>query len=174
MPEIVTFDATAITVLAFVTVQRLAELAYARRNEARLRAQGALEFSREHYRAIVMLHSAWLGGLFLMAAGKPPNLIWLFIFVVLQALRIWVLATLKGRWTTRIIVLPGAPLVRDGPYRFMRHPNYAIVIAEIFVLPMAFGLHVYAAVFSLLNAGILAVRIHAENCALQSVASSPQ
>lgn len=173
MPENVTLDPTAIAVLAFVAVQRLAELAYARRNEARLRAQGAVEFSREHYWAIVTLHSAWLAGLFLMAPGEPPKLFWLLIFVALQALRFWVLATLGERWTTRIIVLPGAPLMRDGPYRFMRHPNYAIVIAEIFVLPMVFGLYAYALVFSLLNAGILAVRIHAEDCALQR-ASSPR
>jgi methyltransferase len=173
MPENVTLDPTAIAVLAFVAVQRLAELAYARRNEARLRALGAIEFSRDHYWAIVTLHGIWLAGLLLIAPGEPPNLLWLLIFVALQALRFWVLATLGERWTTRIIVLPGAPLMRDGPYRFMRHPNYAIVVAEIFVLPMVFGLYAYALVFSLLNAGILAVRIQAEDRALQR-ASSPR
>jgi methyltransferase len=77
-----------------------------------------------------------------------------------------VLVTLKERWTTRILVLPGAPLVRTGPYRYMSHPNYAIVFGELFVLPMAFGLYAYALVFSLLNAGVLAMRIRAENHAL--------
>jgi methyltransferase len=93
--------------------------------------------------------------------------------VVLQVLRLWVLATLKERWTTRIIVLPEAPLVSNGPYRFIRHPNYAIVAAEIFVLPMVFGLYAYAIAFSLLNAAVLGIRIRAEERALQIAASSP-
>jgi methyltransferase len=88
-------------------------------------------------------------------------------------LRLWVLATLKDRWTTRIIVLPEAPLVSSGPYRFIRHPNYAIVAAEIFVLPMVFGLYAYAVAFSLLNAVILGIRIRAEERALQLAAASP-
>ena len=96
----------------------------------------------------------------------------MFAFVVLQVLRLWVLATLKERWTTRIIVLPEAPLVRLGPYRFIRHPNYAIVVAEIFVLPMVFGLYAYAIAFSLLNAVVLGIRIRAENQALQIAPSS--
>jgi methyltransferase len=86
--------------------------------------------------------------------------------VALQLLRVWVLATLKERWTTRIIVLPGVPLVLSGPYRFLKHPNYAIVIGEIAVLPLAFGLPYYALVFSLLNAAMLRVRIGQENAAL--------
>jgi methyltransferase len=94
------------------------------------------------------------------------------MFIILQGLRLWVLATLKERWTTRIIVLPRAPLITDGPYRFMRHPNYAIVTAEIFVLPMVFGLYAYAVAFALLNAAAIAVRVRAENQALQSAASS--
>jgi methyltransferase len=87
--------------------------------------------------------------------------------MVLQALRLWVLATLKDRWTTRIIVLPGAPLVTHGPYRFIRHPNYAIVVGEIAALPLALGMPFYAAVFSVLNAAVLFVRIRAENDALK-------
>jgi methyltransferase len=93
---------------------------------------------------------------------------WFLVFMGLQALRLWVLATLKGRWTTRIIILPGAPLVRSGPYRFLRHPNYAIVVGEIAALPLAFGLPLYAIVFSLINALILHVRVKAENAALKS------
>lgn len=166
MPE----PGVAFAILAFVTAQRLAELVYARRNEERLRARGAVEHAPEHYWLIVALHTAWLAGLWLTATGTAPNLFWLAAFAVLQALRLWVLVTLKERWTTRIIVLPDAPLIADGPYRFMRHPNYAIVTAEILVLPMMFGLYAYGVAFALANAGILAIRIRAENHALQSSA----
>lgn len=157
-----------ITILSFVTAQRLAELVYARRNEVRLKARGAVEHAAEHYWLIVALHGIWLVGLWLTSVGTSISPAWLVIFFVLQAMRLWVLVTLKERWTTRIIVLPGAPLIADGPYRFMRHPNYAIVTAEIMVLPMVFGLYAYGIAFTLANAGILAIRIRAETRALQS------
>jgi methyltransferase len=160
-------DPLALAVLVFVALQRLAELVYARRNEARLHARGAQEHAPGHYPAIVLLHAAWLVGLWVLAIGTAPDAIWLAIFAVLQALRIWVLLTLGERWTTRIIVLPGEPLVAKGPYRIFPHPNYMVVIGEIFVLPMAFGLFTYAAVFSLLNGLILFIRIRAENKALE-------
>jgi methyltransferase len=166
MPEVDTSAALGTAVLVFVTLQRLGELFYARRNEARLRARGAREFAPEHYPLMVAVHAAWLLGLWLLAAGAAANLAWLLAFAGLQALRVWVLVTLRERWTTRILVLPGAPLVRSGPYRFMSHPNYAIVFGELFVLPMAFGLYAYALLFSLLNAGVLAIRIRAEQRAL--------
>jgi methyltransferase len=172
MPEPGAVQASAIVLLLFVTAQRLAELVYARRNELRLRARGAVEHAPEHYWLIVALHGAWLAGLWLAAADKPIRPVWLLAFLVLQALRLWVLATLKERWTTRIIVLPEAPLVSNGPYRFIRHPNYAIVVAEIFVLPMVFGLYAYAVAFTVLNAVLLGIRIRAENRALQIAASS--
>ena len=172
MPELGAVQASAVVLLSFVTAQRLAELVYARRNEVRLRARGAVEYAPEHYWLIVALHGAWLAGLWLTSADKPLHPIWLLIFVILQVLRLWVLATLKDRWTTRIIVLPEAPLISDGPYRFIRHPNYAIVAAEIFVLPMVFGLFAYALAFTLLNALVLGIRIRAETRALQSAAPS--
>jgi methyltransferase len=171
MPDLGSVNVTAIALLAFVTAQRLAELVYARRNEARLRARGAVEYAAEHYWLIVALHAAWVVGLWLMATDRPADPIWLLLFVVLQVLRLWVLATLKDRWTTRIIVLPEAPLVSSGPYRFIRHPNYAIVAAEIFVLPIVFGLYAYAVAFSLLNAVVLCIRIRAEERAVQAAAS---
>ncbi|MDI5924056.1 isoprenylcysteine carboxyl methyltransferase family protein [Rhizobium leguminosarum] len=158
----------SIGLLTFVTLQRLAELVLARRNTAALLARGAREVAPEHYPTMVALHAGWIIGLWLLAPGKPVALFWFLVFIGLQALRLWVLATLKGRWTTRIIILPGAPLVRSGPYRFLRHPNYAIVVGEITVLPLAFGLPLYAIVFSLLNALILHVRVKAENAALKS------
>jgi methyltransferase len=172
MLELGAVQVSAIAVLLLVTAQRLGELVYARRNEAGLRSRGAVEHAPEHYWLIVALHAAWLAGLWLTATDQPIHRVWLFAFVVLQVLRLWVLVTLKERWTTRIIVLPEAPLIRSGPYRFIRHPNYAIVVAEIFVLPMVFGLHAYAIIFSLLNAAVLAVRIRAENRALQIPAPS--
>jgi methyltransferase len=156
----------SVLVLALVTLQRLAELALARRNTARLKAQGAVEVGAGHYPLIVALHGAWLVGLWLLAWSVPPNIPLLVLFGVLQVLRIWVLASLGRRWTTRILVLPDRPLVRTGPYRFVRHPNYAVVAAEIAVLPLAFGLVWYALIFSAFNAAVLAIRIKAEDDAL--------
>jgi methyltransferase len=94
------------------------------------------------------------------------------VFAVLQILRVWVLATLGRRWTTRIIVTTGLPLVRKGPFRFLRHPNYAVVTAELAVLPLVFGLFWIAALFTLLNAAMLYVRIGAENRALYPAKSN--
>ncbi|OWV85331.1 hypothetical protein ATY75_25140 [Rhizobium sp. N122] len=158
----------SIALLTFVTLQRLGELVLARRNTAALIAKGAREVAPEHYPAMVALHAGWLIGLWLLAPGRPVEPSWFAVFIGLQALRLWVLATLKDRWTTRIIILPGAPLVTSGPYRFLRHPNYAIVVGEIAALPLAFGLPFYAIGFSLLNACILYVRMKAENAALKS------
>ncbi|NNU38803.1 hypothetical protein G9X64_20430 [Rhizobium sophorae] len=158
----------SIALLAFVTLQRLGELVLARRNTAALLASGAKEVAPEHYPVMVALHAGWIIGLWLLASGRPIALFWFLVFMGLQVLRLWVLATLKGRWTTRIIILPGAPLVRSGPYRFLRHPNYTIVVGEIAALPLAFGLPLYAIVFSLLNALVLYVRVKAENAALKS------
>lgn len=160
-------DALSVSVLAFVTLQRLGELAYARANERRLRELGAKEYAAGHYPFLVGLHALWLAGLWALAWKTPPSLPWLGIFFVLQLLRVWVLLTLRGRWTTRIIVLPGAPLVSAGPYLWLHHPNYGVVAAEIFVLPIAFGLLLFSVVFSLLNAALLTVRIRAEDRALQ-------
>ncbi|WEA60678.1 isoprenylcysteine carboxylmethyltransferase family protein [Rhizobium sp. BJ04] len=158
----------SIALLAFVTLQRLGELVLARRNTTALLARGAREVAPEHYPVMVALHAGWILGLWLLAPGRPVELLWFVVFMGLQALRLWVLATLKDRWTTRIIILPGAPLVRSGPYRLLRHPNYAIVVGEIAVLPLAFGLPFYAIVFSLLNALVLLIRVKAENAALKS------
>ncbi|NTJ66885.1 hypothetical protein G6M50_19380 [Agrobacterium rhizogenes] len=161
----------SIALLTFVTLQRLAELIYSRHNTASLLARGAREYAREHYPLMVAMHAAWLIGLWLFAIGRPVDPVWFLLFMVLQALRLWVLATLGERWTTRIIILPGAALVTKGPYRFLSHPNYAVVVGEIAVLPLAFGLPLYAAIFSLLNGIILAIRIRAESAYLRQSAS---
>ncbi len=158
------------TILGAVTAERVAELALARRNTEALRRRGAVEVGAGHYPLIVALHAAWLGGLWFLAWDRPVSWPFLALFVVLQVGRIWVLASLGRRWTTRIIVLPGEELVRRGPYRFLRHPNYAVVVAEIACLPLVFGLLWYAIAFSAANAAILALRIRTENAALATAA----
>src|SRR5258708_2210232 len=158
-------------ILGLVTLQRLGELVLSRRNTDRLRARGAHEVAAGHYPLIVLLHTAWLVGLWYLVVWHTPDmaLSWplLAVFAILQALRLWVIATLGSRWTTRIIVLPGAPLVTNGPYRFVAHPNYCIVAGEILVLPLVFGLVWYGIVFSVLNAVVLWIRIRAEEAALR-------
>ena len=156
----------AVILLALVTAERLGELWLARRNTAALLQQGAVEVAPQHYTLIVLLHGFWLAGLWLLGWDQPVNLAWLAVFLVLQVLRVWVLATLGSRWTTRIIVLPGEQLVATGPYRWLTHPNYVVVIGEIAVLPLCLGLPWYALAFSLANAAVLTVRIRAENAAL--------
>jgi methyltransferase len=158
----------ALSILALVTLQRLAELVIARRNTRALLAQGAYEVAPGHYPLIVAVHAAWLASLWWLAPGRPVSWLLIELFLLLQIARLWVLATLGPRWTTRIIILPGAPLVRHGPYRFVRHPNYLIVVGEIAVLPLAFGLWQPALVFSIANALVLSLRLRAENEALRA------
>lgn len=155
-----------ILILGFVTTERLAELALSRRNTARLLMRGAREVAPGHYPAIVALHAVWLAGLWIIAWGRPIHPGWFAAFLLLQVGRLWVLTTLKDRWTTRIIILPGARMVDKGPYRFLKHPNYAVVASEIAVLPLVFGLPWFALAFSIANALLLSVRIRAENAAL--------
>jgi methyltransferase len=156
----------SIVILALVTLQRLFELWLSNRNTRRLLAEGAREYGANHYPLIVGVHALWLATLWWLAPGRPVDGFWLGMYVLLQVARIWVLATLGQRWTTRIIVLPEAPLVARGPYRFVNHPNYVVVVGEIAVLPLVFGLWRIALVFSLLNAAVLAIRIREENRAL--------
>ncbi len=159
----------AIAILGFVTLQRLIELRLADRNSRRLLAGGAVEHAAGHYSFLVGLHIAWLAALWWWAPGRPVDLPLLALFALLQLGRVWVIATLGPRWTTRIIVIPGAPRIRTGPYRYLSHPNYVIVTAEIAVLPLIFGLIAIAVAFSILNAIILWVRIRAEEQALESL-----
>lgn len=157
----------AVLILALVTLQRLAELVIARRNTRALLARGAHEVGDGHYPLIVAVHALWLVLLWWLAPGRPIFWPLIGLFALLQIGRLWVLATLGERWTTRIIVLPGAPLVAKGPFRFVRHPNYVVVALEIGVLPLAFGLWQVALIFSILNAAVLAVRIGTEEKALE-------
>lgn len=152
--------------VALVAAERLAELAIARRNTRRLLEAGAAEHGAWHYPLLVGLHAAWLVAL-LVWVPDNATIRWSFLglFIVLQFVRVWVIVSLGPYWTTRIIVPPGAPTVRRGPYRWLRHPNYAIVAAEIALLPLAFDAWDVALIFSLANGFLLSYRIVSEEAA---------
>ena len=150
-----------------VAILRVAELIYAHRNTKRLLANGAQEFGSGHYSLFIVLHGGWLLALLL---GVPPNthinLPILLAFGLLICGRLWVILTLGPYWTTRVISSTNFPLIQSGPYRYLRHPNYWIVTAEIFILPMSFGSWQIAVIFSVLNAALLRWRVQIENAAL--------
>jgi methyltransferase len=157
----------AYAIILLVVMQRLFELVLANRNTQRLKAQGGVEISAGHYPLIILLHTVWL---LAVLWALPPALEiswpWLVLFVALQAARVWVVKSLGPYWTTRIISVPGKPLVKKGPYRFVRHPNYIVVAGEILALPMAFHETAVAIFFSLANAAILFWRIREEDAGL--------
>ena len=154
-------------ILGLVCLQRLIELEVARRNTTRLLAQGAVEHGAEHYSWLVLFHAAWLAAIcFRAIPDAPANWGWLTLFLALQIGRLWVQFSLGRFWTTRVISQPGAPLIRSGPYRFLRHPNYVVVTAEIAVLPLVFGEWLIALVFSAVHALLLRERIRIEEEAL--------
>lgn len=156
-------------ILGVVVVQRLLELPYANRNARALMARGGVEYGSRHYPLFILLHGGWLVAMALAMPQAPViNGGLLGLYVVLQGLRFWIILSLGAYWTTRIISVPDAPLVARGPYRYMRHPNYWLVAAEIAVLPLVFGEWRVALIFSLLNAGLVAWRIHVEDRALAS------
>jgi len=155
-----------IAIIALVTLSRVVELPKARANARGLIAAGGHEVGAGHYPLIVALHATWLLSLWVLALNRPINLPLLALFGVVECARIWVLRTLGRRWTTRIIVVPGETLVARGPYKYLNHPNYAVVVAEIALLPLVFGLWQIALIFSVLNAALLTVRIREENRAL--------
>ena len=152
--------------LVFVTLQRFAEFIWDRQNTARLLQAGAVEYGNSHYVFFAGTHAAWLAGLWALAYARPVEAIYLVPFALLTIGRYWVMGTLGRRWTTRIIVLAGAPLIKTGPYRFVRHPNYIVVIGEMVVVPLALGLPAYALLFFVIYACAATIRIRAENDAL--------
>lgn len=154
-------------IVGLIVLQRLAELAYSRRNTARLLASGAILVKEPGYIGIVAVHAAWVLALALaIPADAPVNPYFLALYLAILGLRLWVMASLGRFWSTRIVTLPGAPLIESGPYRFVRHPNYLVVAAEIAVAPLIFGAWGIALVFSALNAAVLAMRIRKEEMAL--------
>jgi methyltransferase len=155
----------ALLFLGFIVLQRLSELAISNTNTKRLLEKGAYEVGASHYPAMVAMHSVWIACLVFFGFNQSILIFWLTIFAVLQAFRIWILLSLGPRWTTRIIILE-EPLVVRGPFKYIRHPNYTLVVAEIIVAPMVLGLWWVAALFTALNAAMLYVRIGAEERAL--------
>jgi methyltransferase len=154
-------------ILALVIAQRLGELVLAAHNSRRLLARGAREVGAAHYPLFILLHASWLVAIAVVTPlSRQPVWILIGVFVALQAARVWVIATLGPYWTTRVITLDGAPIVRSGPYRFVRHPNYWVVTAEVAVLPLAFGDWAVALIWSLLNALLLRHRIGVETAAI--------
>jgi methyltransferase len=151
--------------IGFIIVQRLSELMISKRNTARLLAQGASEVGASHYPVMVAMHSTWIACLVIFGYNEPVAFGWLALFAVLQVIRVWILGSLGSRWTTHIIILE-APLVVRGPFKYVSHPNYMLVVAEIIVAPMVLGLVWVAVVFTVLNAAMLWVRIGVEHKAL--------
>ena len=155
-------------VLGLVTAQRLWELWLADRNTKRLLSEGAVEVGAAHYPLFVVLHASWLAAIAIFTPWTAvPNLWWLALYVVLQFGRLWIIGTLGRFWTTRIITLPGAPMVTGGPYRFVRHPNYVVASLELLVLPLVFGQVWIALAWTVANALLVAWRIRVEDRALR-------
>lgn len=164
----------AAVVLMLVIFQRLAELVIAQRNTKALLMAGGTEVGGRHYPAIVAIHAAWIVGLAVWIAQRSVVIsgLWLAVYAALQVARIWVMVSLGRFWTTRIIVVSGAPLIKRGPYRYIRHPNYFVVAGEIAALPLAFGATRLALAFTLINGAVLAYRIAIENRTLKLRAAS--
>jgi len=161
-------------VVLLVGLERLAELVVSKRNAAWSSRHGGVETGRGHYPAMVLLHTGLLAGCLVEAWLRRPQVpeAWAWTMLVLvvasQALRWWCIATLGKHWNTRVIVVPGAPLVRSGPYRLLPHPNYVAVVVEGLALPLLHLAWITAAVFTLANAVLLQVRLRVENAALAS------
>ncbi|HZG63731.1 MAG TPA: isoprenylcysteine carboxylmethyltransferase family protein [Rubrobacteraceae bacterium] len=167
--------AVLVLAVALVGVQRLIELVLARHNERRARARGAVERGRSHYLFIVALHSLWLLTTLIEGLLRGPELpaLWpvpLALFLLVQPLRYWALVSLGERWNTKILVVPGAKPIRRGPYKYLSHPNYVVVVVEILTFPLIFGAWETALVFTVLNAAMLWVRVREENRALTELA----
>ncbi|MFN4088638.1 MAG: isoprenylcysteine carboxylmethyltransferase family protein [Alphaproteobacteria bacterium] len=150
-------------VLGFVVLQRVSELMIARRNTARILVGGGHEAAGGHYPLFFAVHGGWLAAMAAwIAAGAGVNALFLALYVLVLAFRAWVMLALGRRWTTRILVVPGEEPLRHGPYRFLRHPNYAVVAAEIALVPLIFSAWPIALAFSLLNLPLMWWRIRAE------------
>ncbi|MCB5909265.1 isoprenylcysteine carboxyl methyltransferase family protein [Streptomyces pinistramenti] len=166
-----------VLLVLLVAAERLAELVTARRNAAWSRRRGALEYGRGHYPVMVLLHTGLLAGCLAETgwADRPfvPALGWplLVLTAAAQALRWWCIGTLGPRWNTRVLVVPGLPLVTGGPYRLLRHPNYLAVVVEGVALPLVHSAWITALCFALANLPLLAVRLRCENAALRTAAT---
>ena len=160
--------------LLLIIFQRLYELVVAKRNERWMKEQGGIESGQEHYRWFVIVHALFFVSILVevLVIGRAitVNYFLLALFFLLQAARVWCIASLGKFWNTKIIILPEASLVMKGPYKFISHPNYVIVGIELFVIPLLFGAIITAIIFPLLHILLLTVRIPAEERALENLA----
>lgn len=165
-----------VALIGVVVVERVAEIVVSQRNLKWSQSQGGYEVGAGHYPAMVVLHTAFLVGCLaeVILFDRPfiPLLGWSMLAIVIaaQALRWWCISTLGRQWNTRVVVIPGAPRVTSGPYRYFTHPNYVAVVAEGIALPLVHTAWITAAVFTVLNAVLLSTRIRVENAALARLA----
>jgi methyltransferase len=161
-----------VVLIVLVALERVTELVVSLRNAQWSFAQGGVESGRGHYPFMVALHTGLLAGCLAEAAHRPfvPALGWTMFALVLlsQGLRWWCITVLGRQWNTRVIVVPGLRLVARGPYRWLRHPNYVAVVAEGIALPLVHTAWLTAAVFTVLNIPLLAIRIRTEEAALNA------
>ena len=157
-----------LVIIILVALQRLYEMKLAGQNTKQLLSQGAKEYFPKHYILFVILHSTWLLVLFFysLTYNLPIYIIPLIIYLIIQFLRFWTLKSLGSYWTTKIISLPGAPLVKSGPYKYIKHPNYIIAFLEILILPLVFGLWKISIIFSIIKLFLLIYRIKKEDSVL--------
>lgn len=163
--------------ILFVIAQRLVELVIAKRNEKLMLANGAVEFDWKGYKFIVLIHICFFISLvsektFLNRELNGFWVIFLILFILAQLLRYFSIASLGMFWNTRIIILKGSPLIKKGPYRFLKHPNYIAVITELAVIPLIFSCYITAIIFTIFNLFILRRRIKIEEQALNQAAIS--
>jgi methyltransferase len=154
-------------VALLILLQRGLEELYSARNTSRLIAEGGREAGRDYYPVVAITHLAWIAAIFLLIPSTAP-VIWPLatLYLLLQVARYWIIATLGRYWTHRIITLKDAPVVRDGPYRYLRHPNYVVTIAETFLLPLVFGNAAIAVIFGCVWSAVLYYKIILEDAAL--------
>jgi methyltransferase len=150
-----------------VLVQRGLEEVYSERNTRALIAEGGREAGRDYYPVVAITHLAWIAALFLLISPSAP-ILWplLALYLLLQVARYWIIATLGRYWTHRIITLDKAPIVRRGPYRFVRHPNYAVTIVETFLLPLVFADAAVAVIFGCVWSAVIYYKVLLEDAAL--------
>ncbi|ADM38199.1 isoprenylcysteine carboxyl methyltransferase family protein [Bacillus spizizenii ATCC 6633 = JCM 2499] len=158
--------------IAILIAQRAAEMAVARQNEQKVKKQGAIEFGESHYPYIIIMHILFFLSLIaeVLLMNKQPSSWWIGIaaaILIVQAVRYWALCSLGAYWNTKILVVPGAELVKKGPYKWMKHPNYTVVILEILLIPLLYQAYVTMCLFSIVNAVLLTVRIRTEDKALE-------
>lgn len=163
-----------IAILALATLQQVAEYYIARRNTGRLLAMGGVEAGGGYHWIMMAFHAVWLIGLWIYARDNAVQWNWLFGYCAIEALRGWIVAALGDRWTSRTIVMPGDNYEPSPLLRFLRHPNYFIVLVEVFVLPMVFAMFWYALGFAIACGAILFWRMQTEDLALRSAARPPE